>query len=171
MPARNLTPAFAATDCEEEARKWWLTDLAHQCIFCGSGRVEVTLAAPEEKTPVILNIGVCRDCLIDTILTRWAAVKHQRIARVGQDMAAAVNEISAACRRASHERCERRFNRCRAGVEPEYDPNVEAAAARELADEEERIARERDMCSGWSYDEFKKDMARRWAERRRKTPT
>ena len=51
MPARNLTPAFAATDCEEEARKWRLTDLAHQCIFCGDGRVEVTLAAPEEGAP------------------------------------------------------------------------------------------------------------------------
>ena len=78
-----------------------------------------------------------------------------------------IGEISAARRRASHERYERRFNRYRAGTEPEYDPDEEAAAARKLAEEEERIAREHDMCPGWSYDEFKKDMARRWAERRR----
>ena len=33
MPVRNLTPAFTATACEEEARKWRLTDLSHQCIL------------------------------------------------------------------------------------------------------------------------------------------
>ncbi len=166
MPARNLTPAFAATDCEEKARKWRLTDLAHQCIFCGSGRVEVTLAAPEEKAPVILNIGVCRDCLVDTVLTRWATVKHQRLARVGQDMTKAAGEVRDARRRARRERNERYGDGSRA-----LDPEAEAAAARRLADEEERIAREHDMCPGWTYDEHRKEWERLWAERRRKTPT
>jgi hypothetical protein len=165
MPARNLTTsAFTATDCGEEARKWRLTDLGHQCIFCGCKEVEVTLAAPEPGAPVILNIGVCRDCLVDTILTRWAAVKHQRLARVGQDMAAAAGEIREARRRARHERAEQRFKRYRSGA-PEIDPEAEAEADRKLAAEEERIAREFGRCLGWKYDEFTEDMARRWHER------
>jgi hypothetical protein len=169
MPARNLTSAFAATDCGEEASKWRLTDLAHQCIFCGVASVEVTLAAPEEKAPVILNIGVCRDCLVDTILTRWATVRHQRLARVGQDMAAAACAIRAVRRRAREERRERDFDAMR--HKRALDPEIEAEAARKLAEEEERIARRHDMCPGWSLDGFEQDKARRWAERRRKTPS
>jgi hypothetical protein len=165
MP-RNLTSTFAADDCEEGARKWRLTDIARQCIFCGRDRVEVALAAPDEKAPLILNIGVCRDCLVDTILTRWATVKHQRLAQLGQDMAVAAGEIRDARRRARSERNER----SRFGLR-ELDPDVEAAAARKLSDEEKRIARERGMQPDWSVDEFTQDMARRWAERRRKTPS
>jgi hypothetical protein len=163
MPARNLTSAFAATDCGEEARKWRLTDLGHQCIFCGCKEVEVTLAAPETGAPVILNIGVCRDCLVDTILTRWAAVKHQRLARVGQDMVAAAGEIQAARRRAREERRERDFDamRCKRTL----DPEIEAEAARRLAAEEERIARERGMWPGWNYDEHREEFDRLWRDR------
>ena len=47
-----------------------------------------------QMLPLSSTSASCRDCLVDTILTRWVAVKHQRLARVGQDMAAAANEIS-----------------------------------------------------------------------------
>ena len=49
----------------------------------------------------------------------------------------------------------------------ELDPDVEAAAARRLADEEESIARKHDMCPGWRYDEHQKKWERMWRERRR----
>ncbi len=160
---RNLKSASTATDCDsQEARKWRLTDLAHQCVFCGSDQVEAALAAREEKAPVILNIGVCRDCLVDFVLTRWTTVKHQRLVRLGKDMAVGAGEISAARRRARHERAEQRFKRYRSGA-PEIDPEAEAEADRKLAAEEERIAREFGMCLGWKYDEFTEDMARRGA--------
>ena len=160
---RNLKSAFTATDCDsqEDPRKWRLNDLAHQCVFCGSDQVEAVLAAPEEKAPIILNIGVCHDCLVDCILTRWTAVKHQRLARLGKDMAAAAGEIWEARRRARHERHEQRFKRYRSGA-PEIDPEAEAEADRKLAAEEERIARKFGVCLGWKYDEFTEDMARRW---------
>lgn len=104
-------------------------------------------------------------------MARFAAVKHQRLTRLGKDMRDAANEIREARRRAGEERYDRGFERYRAGIEPKYDPEVEAEAARKLADEEERIARRYDMCPGWSSDEFDMDMKRRWAERRRKTPS
>jgi hypothetical protein len=110
---------------------------AHQCIFCGSGKVEVTLASPEEKAPVILNIGVC---LVDTILIRCATVKHQRLAQVGQDMAAAASAIQDARRRARHERNERDFKAMR--QKQTLDPEIEVDAGKKLVEEEEeRIAR------------------------------
>jgi hypothetical protein len=41
---RNLKSAFTATDCDsQEARKWRLTDIARQCVFCGSDQVEAVL--------------------------------------------------------------------------------------------------------------------------------
>jgi hypothetical protein len=108
MPARNLTPAFNATDCEEDSsRRWSLTDLSGQCFYCGSKAVEVIDAS------ALLNIAACRDCLVDALLTRFVAVKNQRLARVAQDMAEAGCEIQAARRRAREERRERDFEAMR----------------------------------------------------------
>jgi hypothetical protein len=101
--------------------------------------------------------------LVDSILTRWATVKHQRLAQLGQDMAAAAGEIQDARRRARAERNER----SRHGLRP-LDPNVEAKAARRLADEEGRIARERGLYEGWSYDQHRADMDRLWRDRFRR---
>ena len=84
MSARNLTPAFATTDCEGEARKWRLTDLAHQCIFCGSDKVEATLVAPAGAgPPAMLNIGVCGTAWSNRV-DPLRAVKNQRLAQVAR---------------------------------------------------------------------------------------
>jgi hypothetical protein len=125
---------------------------------------------PLRRRPALLNIGVCRDCLADSILTRFARSSTSVSPNPARTWSAAAGEISDARRRAGEERYERRFERRKAEVEPN-DPEMEAEAPKRLADEEERIAREHDMIAGWSYDEFEKDMARRRAERRRKTPS
>ena len=48
------------------------------------------------------------------------------------------------------------------------NPEIEAEAARKLAEEEESIARKHEMCPGWSYDEFERDYRQAWRERRRR---
>ena len=48
---RNLKSASTATDCDsQEARKWRLTDLARQCVFCGSDQVEAVQGARGESS-------------------------------------------------------------------------------------------------------------------------
>jgi hypothetical protein len=58
---------------------------------------------------------------------------------IGREMSAAANAVREARERAGHARYERRRR---------SDPEVEAEAARQLAAEEERIARKYDMCPG-----------------------
>ncbi len=79
----------------------------------------------------------------------------------------AANEIKAARKRESWERYERGFARMMAKLKPEHDPEVEAAAARRLAEEEEAIARKYDMLPDWSADQYSKDFYKELARRRR----
>jgi hypothetical protein len=62
---------------------------------------------------------------------------------MGRDMTAAANAVREARERADQARYEREFPK-------KPDPEVEAEAARQLAAEEERIARKYDMCPGWT---------------------
>jgi hypothetical protein len=152
---RSLTPAGAP--------QWKVVGLglAHRCTFCG-GPSEATLACPDEAAPVIFQVGVCNNCLVDCVMRRFREVKHQRIAQLAGDMTAAAHAVRDARKKASWERYERNFP----GKQP--DPVIEAEAARKLAQEEEGIARKFDMCPGWSYDEHQKGYRQAWRERRRR---
>jgi hypothetical protein len=61
MPPRNLTPSVGDAD---------------HCAFCGSGNIEATLNAAD------INISVCRDCLVNCILTR---LQYQTIVQRAHD--------------------------------------------------------------------------------------
>jgi hypothetical protein len=162
---RNLTPIFA-TEGEVPPKQWKLVGDGSHCTFCGSDKVEATLGCPDDKGPVIWQIGVCSACIADSIMARFAEVKRQRLTRFAYDMRDAANEIREARERASKERYDRGFERLMSHIEPKYDPEAEAEAARRLSDEEEAIARRYDMPPGWSYDEFEQDMKRQWRERK-----
>jgi hypothetical protein len=142
---RNLTPALTSADSDspQGPRQWKLVgaNRAHICTFCG-GVSEATVGFPDKDQPILWQIGICSDCVVDSIMTRFSAVKHQGIVQDAHNTAKAANAIAEARRRAGWERYDRQFG----GREP--NPEVEAEATRKLADEEERIAREHDMCPG-----------------------
>jgi hypothetical protein len=141
--------------------KAWRADRAYVCTFCGRP-LSATVGCPDDGAPVVWQVGICNNCLVDCVMRRFSEVKHQRISQLAEDMRNAANAIAEARKRASWESNERNVRR------EEPDPEVEAAAAQELAAEEERIAREHDMCPGWSYDEFERDYHQAWRERRRR---
>src|SRR5271166_2234448 len=162
---RNLTPAIPASD-DTSPRPWRLIGNGGRCTFCGCSNVEATVGCPDENGPLVFNVGVCSNCLVDCVMRRFSEVKHQRLARLGQDMAAAAGEIRDARRRAREERYEREFARYRARIEPRVDPEAEAEAAQRLAAEEQAIVRRHDMPPGWSADEFNRRFEQAWRERK-----
>jgi hypothetical protein len=159
---RNLTPPIVDPETSSQ-RKIVGLERAHLCSFCG-GPSEATLGCPDETAPLISHIGICNNCLVDSALRRWSDVKHARLVQHGYDTIKAANAIRAARKRASWETYERDFDNLRHKREPNSE--IEAEAARKLAEEEERIARKFDMAPGWSVDEFEKDLARGWRERK-----
>jgi hypothetical protein len=153
---RDLTPPT-----HEGAPQWKVVglELAHWCTFCGCPS-EAKLGCPDERAPLIFQVGVCNSCLVDCVMRRFREVKHQRFAQLAGVITAAAHGIRNARKKASWERYKRSFP----GKEP--DPEVEAEAARKLAEEEEGIARKFDMCPGGSYDEHQKGYRQAWRERR-----
>jgi hypothetical protein len=89
---RNLTPPIAANS--QDPRRWIATgaELAHKCTFCG-GPADAVVGCPDEGAPVVWQVGVCNACIADTLMTRFAAVKHQRIVALAKDMSAAADAI------------------------------------------------------------------------------
>ena len=83
---RDLTPG---------ARRWKAIggDRVHQCTFCGAGPTEAVVGCPDSDAPILWQVAVCRECLTDLIMTRFAAVKHQRTVALAKDMNAAADEI------------------------------------------------------------------------------
>jgi hypothetical protein len=82
---RNLTPAIAANP--QDPRRWIAAgaELARKCTFCG-GPADANVGCPGEGALVLWQVGVCNACIADTIRTRFAAVKHQRIVALAKDM-------------------------------------------------------------------------------------
>jgi hypothetical protein len=120
---------------------------------------------PDETAPLIFEVGVCHNCLVDCVMRRFREVKHGRMVQLARDMTAATNAIQEARKNASWEAYERNFDDMRHKRTP--NPEIEAEAARKLAEEEESIARQHDMCPGWSCDELERDYQQAWRERRR----
>jgi hypothetical protein len=151
---RDLTPSTP-----DASRQWKVVGLerAHVCTFCG-GPSEATVGCPDENAPLIWQIGICNHCLVDCCMQRFRQVKHQRAVQLADDMRSAANAVRKARDRAGQARYERRRR---------SDPEIEAEAIRQLAAEEEAIARKHDMCPGWTYDEFVADMAQLRAARDR----
>jgi hypothetical protein len=89
---RNLTPPIAANS--HDPRRWIAAgaELAHKCTFCG-GPADAVTGCPDESGPVLWQVGVCNACIADTLMARFAAVKHQRIVALAKDMNAAADEI------------------------------------------------------------------------------
>jgi hypothetical protein len=103
MPVRNLTtPIAAAPTSRENPCQWRIVglDSAPVCTFCGRPST-ATCGCPDEGAPILWQIGICTDCLVDSIMTRFSVVKHQRTVALANDMTRASNAISAARRRAA----------------------------------------------------------------------
>jgi hypothetical protein len=66
---------------------------AGTCTFCGGGPTEAVVGCPDSDAPVLWQVAVCSECRTDLIMTRFAAVKHHRIAALAKDMNAAADEI------------------------------------------------------------------------------
>ena len=60
---------------------------------CGGGPTEAVVGCPDEGAPVLWQVAVCGPCLADTVMTRFAAVKHQRIVALTKDMSSAADAI------------------------------------------------------------------------------
>ena len=88
---RNLTSSFTATD----PRQWKVVggDRVGTCTFCGGGPTEAVVGCPDGDAPILWQVAVCGPCLADTVMTRFAAVKHQRIVALAKDMSAAEDAI------------------------------------------------------------------------------
>ena len=91
---RDLTPSFRATD-EGGPRPWKMVgaDRAGTCTFCGGGPTEAVVGCPDSDAPILWQVAACRECLTDLIMTRFAAVKHQRTVSLAKDMSAAADAI------------------------------------------------------------------------------
>jgi hypothetical protein len=76
-------------------RRWKAVggDRVTQCTFCGGGPTEAVVGCPDGDAPILWQVAVCRECLTDLIMTRFAAVKHQRTVALAKDMNAAADEI------------------------------------------------------------------------------
>jgi hypothetical protein len=158
MPTRQPRNLTSDGDDKESPREWRVVGLerALQCTFCG-GPSEAILGCPDENAPLVWQIGVCAQCIADTIMTRFAALKHQRTVQLANDMTKAANAIREARKAASRARSQRNA--------PNRTAAPEVEATQRLVEEEELIARKFDMCPGWSYDEFERDVARLQQER------
>ncbi len=99
-------------------------------------------------------------------MMRFVEIRKQRLAQFAIDIQSAEREIEAARKRVRHEAYERKnalMNNDGTGREPSRaDLEIEAEAARQLAAEEEAIARRHDMPPGWTLEENE----RAWGERR-----
>jgi hypothetical protein len=71
---------------------------------CGGGPTEAVVGCPDEGAPVLWQVAVCGPCLADTVMTRFAAVKHQRTVALAKDMNAAADEIVKLRSRAQREK-------------------------------------------------------------------
>jgi hypothetical protein len=97
-------------------------------------------------------------------MRRFRDVKHQRMERLGREMASAAFEVREARRMAKTARIRRKYEPERSGQTP--DPEIEAEAARKLAAEEEAIGPKYDLRSGWNYDEHQTEYEKLWRKRR-----
>jgi hypothetical protein len=72
---RNLASSFTATG----PRQWKVVggDRVETCTFCGGGPTEAVVGSPDDDAPLPWQVAVCGPCLADTVMTRFAAVKHQ----------------------------------------------------------------------------------------------
>jgi hypothetical protein len=88
---RNLGSSFTATG----PRQWKVVggDRVGTCTFCGGGPTEAVVGCPDDDAPVLWQVAVCGPWLADTVMTRFAAVKHQRIVALAKDMNVAADEI------------------------------------------------------------------------------
>jgi len=84
--ARKLTPG---------QRRWKAVggDRVHQCTFCRGGPTEAVVGCPDSDVPILWQVAVCRECIADLIMTRFAAVKHRRTMALAKDLSAAADEI------------------------------------------------------------------------------
>jgi hypothetical protein len=89
---RRLTPTTP-----QGPRKWKVVgeNRTHLSTFCGGGPTEAVVGCPDENGPFIFQVAVCGPCLVDTIMSRFAAVKHERTVALARDMSAAADEIIA----------------------------------------------------------------------------
>ena len=94
---RDLTPG---------PRRWKAVggDRVHHCTFCGGGPTEAVVGCPDSDAPILWQIAVCRECITDLIMTRFAAMKHQRTVALAEDMNAAADEIVKIRSRAQREK-------------------------------------------------------------------
>lgn len=83
------------------------------CTFCGGTPTEAVVGSPEGEAPILWQVAACSEYLTDLIMTRFAAVKHQRTVALAKDMTAAASEIVKLRSRAQREK--RDF----AGLRPE----------------------------------------------------
>ena len=60
--------------------------------FCGDA-ADAVVGCPDYAAPILWQAGVCNSCIADTIMTRFAAVKHQRTVALARDMSAAADAI------------------------------------------------------------------------------
>jgi hypothetical protein len=79
-------------------------DRVHQCTFCGGSPIEAVVGCPDSDAPVLWQVAICGACLADMIMTRFAAVKHQRTVALAKDMNAAADEIVKLRSRAQREK-------------------------------------------------------------------
>ena len=87
---RNLTSSFTATG----PREWKV--VGGDRVGTRSAAADLLrpwLAGLDEGPPVPWQVAVCGPCLADTIMTRFATVKHQRTVALAKDMNAAADEI------------------------------------------------------------------------------
>ena len=62
-------------------------------MFCGGSPTEAVVGCPDDDASVLWQVAVCSECLTDLIMTRFAAVKHQRTVALAKEMSAAADEI------------------------------------------------------------------------------
>src|SRR5271165_5923883 len=91
---RNLTPTID-TSTADKPQPWRITDLSDRgCFFCGASRVVATFGCPAPTgQQAILNVGVCNNCLIDSIMARFSKVFCERMYKFGIEMNDAAREI------------------------------------------------------------------------------
>ena len=88
---RNLASSFTATG----PRQWKVVggDRGGTCAFCSGGPTEAVVGCPDDDAPVLWQVAVCGPCLADTVMTRFAAVKHQRMMALAKEISAAEDAI------------------------------------------------------------------------------
>ena len=100
---RDLTPSTP-----DASRQWKVVGLerVHACTFCGAPS-EATVGCPDENAPLVWQIGICNQCLVDCCMQRFREVKHQRMVLFADDMRSAANAVRKARDRAGQARYER----------------------------------------------------------------